>query len=98
MFRRLTLATILLSVLAWAGTQPARAASLDADTMKAALQTASPEEDGFITYVLALVDAKILPEDTVMGTFLWARKKPIHKFQYFKTGLIVRATEQGIRL
>ena len=99
MFRRLAIWTILLSVLALGGTPPARAAtSLDAETMKAALKTATPEEDGFITRVLDRVDAGTLPESLVLSTFLWAREKPSRKFQYFKTGLIVRAAQQGIVL
>jgi hypothetical protein len=34
----------------------------------------------------------------VQSTFLWARKKPYRKFQYFKYGLFLRAAQRGIRL
>jgi hypothetical protein len=78
------------------GLREASAATLDADTMKVALHTATPEEDGFISRVLAMVDNDTLPESLVNSTFLWARKKPYNKFQYFKRGLILRAAEQGI--
>jgi hypothetical protein len=72
--------------------------SLDADAMKAALHTAAPEEDGFIDSVLVLVNKGRLPVDLVESTFLWAKKKPQNKFQYFKRGLIWRAGLQGIKL
>ena len=62
----------------------------DADTMRAALHTATPEEDGFIDKVLANVDKGVLPADMVESTFIWARRKTRHKFQYFKAGLIFR--------
>jgi len=71
---------------------------LDAQTMKAALHTDTPEEEGFIEYVFAKVSKGQLPESLVNSTFLWARKKPRHQFQYFKRGLILRATELGIKL
>ncbi len=71
---------------------------LDADTMKVALHTAKPEEDGFIEYVLARVDAGTLPLEMVQSTFLWAKKKPRQKFQYFKFGLTKRAEDAGIAL
>jgi hypothetical protein len=32
------------------------------------------------------------------STFLWARKKPRHKFQYFKQALTVRAAGIGVTL
>jgi hypothetical protein len=66
--------------------------------MKAALHTATPEEDGFIDRALALVDKGVLPLDLVQSTFLWAKKKSRYKFQYFKRGLILRAAQQGISL
>ena len=96
--KSLTLA-VLLAVLAVCRTQTAEAATrLDAKTMKAALHTATPEEDGFIDYVLDRVQADKLPRSLVTSTFIWARKKPRRKFQYFKYGLIIRARRRGIRL
>jgi hypothetical protein len=85
-------------VLAAVGNRTAEASPLDADTIKVALHTATPEEEGFIEYVLARVDKGTLPLDLVQSTFLWAKKKPRRKFQYFKQGLIQRAQQQGIVL
>ena len=100
MMNRACLSVVVLALLAAAWTRPAEAGSfpLDADTMRAALRTAAPEEDGFIDIVLAKVNAGILPQDLVQSTFLWARKKPARKFQYFKQGLILRAKAAGIDL
>jgi hypothetical protein len=91
---------VLLALLATAWTRPAKADAfpLDANTMRAALRTAAPEENGFIDVVLADVDKGILPQDLVESTFLWARKKPVRKFQYFKQGLILRAQAAGISM
>jgi len=72
--------------------------ALDAKTMKVALHTATPEEEGFIEYVLAKVAENTLPLELVQSTFLWAKKKPRRKFQYFKYGLTYRAKQQGIAL
>jgi hypothetical protein len=99
MFRMSLTLTVLLALLALCGRQTAKAATrLNAETMKAALQTANPEENGFIEHVLDLVDAGKLPESLVESTFLWARKKPRRKFQYFKYALTVRARHSGIEL
>jgi hypothetical protein len=89
---------LAFALLAAVGMRAAEASTLDADTMKVALHTATPEEDGFIEYVLLKVDKGVLPLDLVESTFLWAKKKPCYKFQYFKRGLILRAAQQGIVL
>jgi hypothetical protein len=91
---------LLLALLAAASARTAKADPfpLDADTMKAALRTAAPEEDGFIDHVLRKVKRGVLPQDLVESTFIWAKEKPVHKFQYFKQGLIVRAQAAGIKL
>jgi hypothetical protein len=79
--------------------QPAKVNNpLDAKTMKVALHVSEQEDDGFIELVLARVDAGTLPLDMVQSTFLWAKKKPRHKFQYFKFGLKQRAEDAGIKL
>lgn len=93
-------AVVLLVLLAAGWSRSARADPfpLDANTMRVALHTAAPEEDGFIDTVLAKVNKGILPTDLVESTFLWARKKPARKFQYFKQGLILRAKAAGIDL
>ena len=97
MRRRDWLLSILGGWVAAAWPRPARAA-LDADTMKAALRTATPEEDGFIDHVLALVEAGRLPRSLVESTFQWARRKTKNRFQYFRHGLIVRAAAEGIAI
>ncbi len=90
---------LALAVLAFGRVQAARAEfSLTADQMKAALRTATVEEEGFIEKVLFLMHRGILPEDLVESTFLWARKRPKHKFQYFKYALKLRAADRGIPL
>jgi hypothetical protein len=96
---RIGLSLVLaLAFVAVVGSRTAQASPLDAKTMKVVLHTATPEEEGFIDYVLARVDRGTLPLDLVESTFLWARKKPHNKFQYFKRGLILRAEQQGIQL
>ena len=89
---------VMLALLATVCARGADTGVLDAATMKAALRTAAPEEDGFIDRVLEKVNRGILPLDMVQSTFLWARKKPRHKFEYFKFGLISRAKDAGIKL
>jgi len=71
---------------------------LEVDKMKAALHTATPEEEGFIDRVSRLVERDILPRHLVESTFLWARKQRDHKFQYFKRALTLRAARIGVRL
>lgn len=71
---------------------------LDVEVLKVALHTATPQEDGFIEYVVARVDKGTLPLDLVQSTFLWAKKKSKKKFYYFKQGLTLRAAERGIKL
>jgi hypothetical protein len=72
--------------------------ALDPQVMKIALHTATPEEEGFIEHVLKLVNKKKLPLDMVQSTFLWAKRKPRLKFQYFKWGLTWRAEQAGLSL
>jgi hypothetical protein len=76
----------------------ARADELDPDQIKAALHTNSDIEGGFIDRAVTKVQAGTLPRDLFTSTFLWARKKPKHKFQYFKQALTLRAAELGIKL
>jgi hypothetical protein len=100
MRRRDFLAGLMLASLALtdAEGQAAVRPRFDAETMKAALRTARIEEEGFIDDVLILVNREVLPADLVDSTFIWARRKPRYRFQYFKRGLIFRATELGIPL
>ncbi len=92
------LSLLLVCVLLAAAGRQAAASPLDANTMKVALHTATPEEDGFIDHVLMLVDKGTLPLDMVESTFLWARRRPQRKFQYFKYALTLRAQQRGIAL
>ncbi len=98
MFRARLRLLIILALLAATLVPTAEAEVLDAATMKAVLRAATPEQEAFIDYVILRVTKKTLPLDLVQSTFLWARKKPHHRFYYFKQALIVRAAKQGIRL
>jgi hypothetical protein len=89
---------IVLALLAAAFVPTAEAGALDPNMMKIVLHTATPQEQGFIDYVVARVDKGTLPLSMVQSTFLWARKKPRKKFYYFKQGLILRAADRGIKL
>lgn len=98
--RRIVGGVLLLVCVAWCvSARPVVAgAPLEVEKIKAALRTATQEEDGFIQYVSDLVVRDVLPRKLVESTFLWAKAKPDHRFQYFKRGLKVRAARQGIRL
>jgi hypothetical protein len=72
--------------------------NLNPDEIRAALHTASQEEDGFVDRTVALVKAGKLPLALFESSFLWARRKQRHQFEYFKRALIVRAAEAGITL
>ena len=89
---------IVLALVVAAFVPTAEAGALDPNVMRIVLHTATPQENGFIDYVVARVDNGTLPLDLVQSTFLWARKKPRKKFFYFKQGLILRAAAQGITL
>jgi hypothetical protein len=91
----ITLVLILLYV-AWPGR--VFGAKLDAATIKAGLRTTATEEQGFVDRVMTMVDQGKLPRSMVDSTFDWARKKPQHKFQFFKRALVVRAARQNIEV
>ena len=96
---RICLSLALATTMLAAGTgQKSVDNPLDAKVMQVALHTATPEDNGFIEYVLNRVDKGTFPLDIVESTFLWAKKKPQRKFQYFKRGLILRAEKEGIQL
>lgn len=76
---------------------PAASRDLDADTIKAALRTARPEEDGFVDRALGMVEQGRLSSGLVQGTFAWARVQPKRKFQHFRYGLIERAPNEAAR-
>ncbi len=71
---------------------------LDAGAIKAALRTTAIEEGDFVERVVAKANAGKLPVELVESTFQWARKKPRHRFQYFKRALTQRAAALGITL
>lgn len=99
MFRDCLSLTLVVALLSVFTLRPAEAADpLDADTVKAALHTATAEEEGFVEHVVDLVGRGKLPRELFDSTFLWAKRKPRNKFQYFKRALILRAEREGIRL
>lgn len=71
---------------------------MNAEVLKASLQTATPEEEGFIGYVLGLVQQGVLPPEIVQSAYLWAKRKPKYKFQYFKRVVIQLAAARGIHI
>ncbi|MGB9687479.1 hypothetical protein [Thermogutta sp.] len=71
---------------------------LNPEVLKASLHTATPEEEGFIAYVVGLVKAGRLPAEILQSAYLWAKRKPKYKFQYFKRAIIQLAAARGIRL
>ncbi len=91
---------LLSAAILAAANQPvaAQQTRLDAATIKAGLRTTTTEEKGFVDRVLLLVDQKTLPQSMVHSTYFWAKKKPRHKFQYFRFAMIVRASRIGVRL
>ncbi len=90
----------LAALLAVLAAQVARADDfkLDPEQIKAALHTTAEEEHGFIERTVNMVKDGKLPRDMFTSCFIWARKKPRHKFQYFKHALTTRAAEIGINL
>jgi len=87
----------LLLMVVFNGTAVAQQ-PLDAEEIKAVLRTAQAEEDGFVDYVVGLVERGTLPRSLVDGTLQWARRKSQHRFQYFRRALILRAARMGIRI
>ncbi|MFV2068323.1 MAG: hypothetical protein ACC645_15240 [Pirellulales bacterium] len=68
------------------------------EQLETGLKARRPEEFAFIGKVVRLVDAGILPRPVVDGTFLWARRKRRHPFQYFERAIKVRAKRLRIKL
>ena len=102
MVRRFFAAVVLLSVLASAraGLGQVVAGGLDADTIRAGLRTADPNEVAYVRYIVTLVEQGRLPRAMVEATFQWARRSAPYpkKFQYFKHGLITQARTIGVDL
>jgi hypothetical protein len=68
------------------------------DTLEKGLKARLPSEFAFIRTVIEKVDDGTLPRSVVESTFLWARRKPQHPFEYFQQGLKVRAEKLGVTL
>ncbi|HEV2968363.1 MAG TPA: hypothetical protein VGY55_00140 [Pirellulales bacterium] len=68
------------------------------DTLDNGLKARLPSEFAFVAKVIAKVDDGTLPLSLVESTFLWARRKPDHPFQYFQQGLTLRAQKIGVSL
>lgn len=103
-FRRCLRTLALASVLGVlvAGSVEAQADELPAELqielselLHTGLRTRLPEEEAFIDHVVDLVARKKLPLDLVVGTFLWARRRPPYPFPYFERGLRIRAARAG---
>lgn len=69
---------------------------LDADTLKYALGVGRKEDKEFIDRVVAMMKSGDLPQSLVEKCFFWAKKKPKHKFYYFKRALIALAKSKDI--
>lgn len=93
-FGAILVVSLLFSAATAAGIRRPRV-TLDAQTMKAALRTETPEEQGYIDEVLQRVRQGQLPRSLVEATFLWARQKPEHRFQYFQRALRIQAARLG---
>lgn len=96
--REWLLAVAVVGASLW-GPSLARANTpLDLGEMRVALRTATNEENAFLESVVKMARTGQLPADIVESSFLWARKKPRNKFQYFKQALIFLAAQRGILL
>jgi hypothetical protein len=69
---------------------------LDAQTLKYTLGVGRPEDKAFIDRVVAKMEAGELPQSIVEKCFVWAKKKPKNKFEYFKRALIALAKSKNI--
>lgn len=97
-FRMLILAGSGIFVIARPLKSAQAAEWLNAQLIKAALHTATPEEDGFVEYVVGLVQQGKLPAQILQSAYLWAQKRPKYKFQYFKRAVIYLASQKGIQI
>lgn len=62
------------------------------------LEARLPSEFAFINLVLARVEQDVLPRSLVNKAYLWARRKPRFKMQYFERAMRVLAKREGIDL
>ena len=68
------------------------------DRLEKGLKARRPVEFKFIERVVTLVEKDTLPLSMVDSTFLWARRKSKHRFQYFEAGLRKRAKKIGVNI
>jgi len=68
------------------------------ERLEKGLKARRPKEFDFIASVVALVETGRLPVKVVDATFLWARMKPKHVFQYFERALRLRLARLGIEI
>ena len=68
------------------------------DKLEKGLKARLPSEFAFVANVVSKVNDGTLPLSLVDSTFLWARKKPNHPFEYFQQGLTLRAQKIGVAL
>lgn len=99
MSRKLSTSVVAPFVLLVCATTSARAVTsqLDVEKIKAALRTATPEEDGFVDRALGMVADGKLSAGLVQGMFVRARREQRHKFQQFKYGLLSQVSDPAIR-
>jgi hypothetical protein len=74
-------------------------ANLDLKTqLEKGLRARRPVEFAYIAQIVALVESGDLPESLVTSTFVWARKKPTRRLQYFQFALQTRAKKLHVQL
>lgn len=97
--RSFWLITLLVALASASWATPVRAdTKFDPDQIGAALRAGTPSEQNWIKAVVTMVNNGQIPADLFESTFLWARKKTKHQFQYFQHGLIARAADAGITI
>lgn len=68
------------------------------DQLEKGLYARRPSEFAFLDRVIKSVDQGKLPRSVVQSTFLYARKKPSKRLQYFQFALQLRAKKLGVKL
>jgi hypothetical protein len=91
---------LLVALSVASRTAPACAddAPLDPAQVKAYLRVSEQENAGFIERAILSVNKGLLPRGIFDSTLLWARRKESHKFQHFKSAMILRASQVGVTL
>lgn len=68
------------------------------ETLVFGLRPRTPDDEAFITMVVAKTDAKVLPLELVISTFRYARGKKPYPFPFFERALRIRASQIGVTL